>query len=156
MKIRNNPAIKWILPVFITVLACGPKSGKNPFKAENIKYNQYLIEGKRLYDLHCSNCHQKDGTGLVRLYPPLKNSDFLTRDINTIICMLKNGKQGEIFVNGISFNQPMPDNPRLTNLEIAEIATYIYTTWGNMNKIFTHREIGTILDSCDLSTGWSR
>ncbi|MEM6522979.1 MAG: c-type cytochrome, partial [Bacteroidota bacterium] len=29
------------------------------------------------YLQHCSSCHQKNGEGLARLYPPLADSDYL-------------------------------------------------------------------------------
>src|SRR5690606_41839566 len=43
---------------------------------------------------------------------------------------IRNGISGPITVNGIEFVQPMPGIPTLTDLEIAEIMTYIYNTWG--------------------------
>ena len=125
-----------------TFVSCN-QGGKN-----DIKYRQYLNEGKRLYNLHCSNCHQKDGEGLARLYPPLKNSDYLRENLVKVICGIKFGQSGEIMVNGILYNQPMPENPRLTNLEIAEIATYIYSRWGQRDQLITYHEVDSILNEC--------
>jgi mono/diheme cytochrome c family protein len=117
-------------------------------REDRIKYKQYLVEGKRLYLLHCSNCHQQDGSGLARLYPPLKNSDYLENHEEQVICSIKYGQSGELTINNMVFNQPMPSNPRLTHLEIAEITTYVYSTWGPKKKLFTHQEVGRILDEC--------
>ena len=120
---------------------------KSPSK-EEIKFEQYYNEGKRLYTLHCSNCHMKSGTGLARLYPPLKDSDYLKENIKNVVCSIKYGQEGEIVVNGVTYNQPMPENPRLTNLEIAEISTYIYARWADRKEIFHHQEIDSILTNC--------
>lgn len=128
---------------------CGSGDGNQLSRQEKIKFKQYLVEGKRLFLEHCSNCHQENGTGLARLYPPLKGSDYLENNETKVICSIKNGQSGEITVNGILFNQPMPSNPRLTNLEIAEITTYIYSTWGGKKKLFTHVEVGEILHGCN-------
>jgi cytochrome c551 len=55
--------------------------------------------------------------------------------------MLKYGINGPMIVNNVEFNQPMPANPDLTDLEIAEILTYIGNTWGNEMGGFTLEEV---------------
>jgi len=139
-------SISWFL---IISFQCGTREEDRTSREEKIKYKQYLIEGKRLYLQHCSNCHQEDGSGLARLYPPIKDSDYLRNNEKNVVCSVKYGQSGEIRVNGIIYNQPMPSNLRLTNLEIAEIMTYIYSTWGGEKIIFTHLEIAQVLDSCE-------
>lgn len=113
-----------------------------------IRLKQYLVEGKRLYHLHCANCHQADGVGLARLYPPLKHSDYLISNRRESICGIRNGQKGEIIVNGISFDQEMPSNFKLTNLEIAEIATYIFNDFADTVQIITPNEVQRILETC--------
>lgn len=113
-----------------------------------VRLKQYLSEGKRLYQLHCSNCHQQDGGGLAKLYPPLMNSDYLLSNRTEVICGMKLGQKGEITVNGVVFNQPMPENPRLTDLEIAEIATYVYNTFADTVQLVTVQEVRDIFTHC--------
>ncbi len=113
-----------------------------------IRLKQYMVEGKRLYHQHCANCHQTDGAGLARLYPPLKHSDYLISNRLESICGIRNGQKGEIIVNGISFNQEMPSNYSLTELEIAEIATYIYNDFADSVQIVTPNEVQGILKIC--------
>ncbi|MBR9997798.1 MAG: cytochrome c [Cyclobacteriaceae bacterium] len=140
-------------PILISIFLyrCGPGEGNRQNREDYIKYNQYLVEGKRLYLLHCSNCHQENGKGLGRLYPPLKDSDYLKNmdNLYKVVCSIKYGQSEVIIVNGISYNQPMPANPWLTDLEIAEIITYVYSTWGENEELFTHQKTGRILDSCN-------
>ena len=150
---RTGKILFFPLSIFFSVAffyQCGSGETAQMSREDKIKYKQYLVEGKRLYLQHCSNCHQEDGAGLARLYPPLKGSNYLENNEKKVICSIKNGQTGEITVNGIVFNQPMPPNPRLTNLEIAEISTYIYSNWGGKKKLFTHVEIGEILGNCNL------
>ncbi len=115
---------------------------------DKIRLRQYLVEGKRLYQLNCANCHQLDGAGLARLYPPLKGSDYLISNKQESICGMRYGQKGEITVNGISFNQEMPPNLTLTNLEIAEIATYVYTVFADTVQIITIHDVQKLLSSC--------
>lgn len=134
--------------------ACDRSSSSNQDRYDHldqrtkVRLMQYLSEGKRLYELYCANCHQTDGTGLARLYPPLKNSDYMLQNREKVICGIRHGQQGEIIVNGIVFNQPMPANPGITDLEIAEIATYIYTVFGDTTQIVTINEVRKILENC--------
>lgn len=140
-----------IIPVLIFVstqvalTACGPKS--NPEKS--VKFDQYFVQGEQLYNRHCSNCHQKNGKGLGLLYPPLDQSDFMDNNINEVICLMKYGKSGELIVNGKSYNQPMPGVATLTNLEIAEIATYVYNSWTHKQGILEVTEVSKTLDACE-------
>jgi len=112
------------------------------------KFNQYMVEGERLYLARCSNCHQRDGGGLRKVYPPLANADYLDTHFEQIICGMKYGMQGEIEVEGVKYNQAMPGDLSLTSLELAEIATYITNSWGRQRGIVDVAEIGPVLDSC--------
>jgi hypothetical protein len=70
--------------------------------------------------------------------------------VEDVICLIKNGKSGELIVNGKSYNQTMPGIPSLTELEIAEIATYIYNTWSNdTGSIIEVTAVSQVLLKCD-------
>ncbi|AFK04817.1 hypothetical protein Emtol_3691 [Emticicia oligotrophica DSM 17448] len=111
---------------------------------EKIKFEQYYIGGKELYEQNCANCHQKDGTGFKELYPPIVGSEYL-KDKSQVISIIKNGLSGEIVVKGKKYNQPMPANHSLTNLDIAEITTYIYAEWQGEKKITDVKEVENTL-----------
>lgn len=113
---------------------------------EKIKLEQYYIGGKELYEQNCANCHQKDGKGLQNLYPPIAGSDYL-KDKEKVIYIIKNGLSGEIMVNGKKYNQPMPANNQLTNLDIAEVVTYIYNEWHGETKITEVKEVEKVLNN---------
>ena len=112
------------------------------------KFDQYYVQGEALYLTHCSNCHQKKGTGLGLLYPPLNTSDFMDNHFEEVICLMKNGKEGELFVNGKQYNKPMKGVLSLTELEIAEITTYIYNTWDHQRGIVEVKEVTSALATC--------
>ncbi|RDB03814.1 c-type cytochrome [Runella aurantiaca] len=113
---------------------------------ESTKHAQYVAEGYTLFQTHCANCHQRDGKGLSNLYPAIA-PEYL-KDKAKVICWIKNGVNQSVTVNGKTFNRPMPANPALKELEIAEIMTYMYTTWGNDSKIITTETVQKALEQC--------
>lgn len=86
---------------------------------------QQLSSGAKLYETHCSNCHQEDGSGLAMLIPPLKHSDYLQEHFYQLPCIIKKGMEGEIKVNGQSYHQKMPGNEKLTKKEISDICLFV-------------------------------
>lgn len=135
----NNRFI--VLLVFVLVLACVPGS-------RDVKFQQYYAEGELLYQQHCANCHQADGSGLGRVYPPLAQSDFVKNNPNAVLCLIKYGVEGEMIVNGVTYNKAMPGIQALTELEIAEIATYIHNSWGNNHEMVEVNQVASILAAC--------
>lgn len=61
---------------------------------------------------------------------------------------MKYGIQGEIIVNGKSYNKAMPAIPSLTELEIAEIASYIGNSWGHEQGLIDVTKSTKIIGSC--------
>ena len=136
--------------LLLTFLPEGCVNKTQPDNSENsVKFDQYYVHGEQLYIKNCSNCHQKDGTGLGLIYPPLKNSDYLLQNRANVICLIRNGTSGELIVNGKSFNKEMPAMPSLSDLEIAEIATYIYNNWEHNKGLVDVTEVTAILLKCD-------
>lgn len=113
--------------------ACSPKASSEENTLAQIsdpEVMKFAVNGKRLYENYCGNCHQPDGRGLGKLIPPLRNSDYFKASVHRSIWIMRNGQQGEIVVNGETYNQAMPANPQLKPLEIAQISTYLYNIWG--------------------------
>ncbi len=113
-----------------------------------IRYRQYMVIGKRLYKQHCANCHGENGEGLEQLYPPLAKSDYLMEDVERAICQIRYGIEGEITVNGISYNQKMAGHDDLRPLNIAEIITFITNSWGNEKGLVSAKDVEQVLSRC--------
>lgn len=116
---------------------------------ERIKRDQYLAEGFSLFDTHCANCHQRDGKGLENLYPAISLEHLKNKE--QVICWIKYGIHQPMTVNGKKFDRPMPANPALKELEIAEITTYLYNTWGKETSITTIDTVEKALEKCTPS-----
>ena len=145
--------ISLLLPIAIGIAFCFifsacKRGSESPEKISSPKFTQYYNQGEQLYLTHCSNCHQKNGAGLGRVYPPLNTSDFMDNNFEDVICLIRFGKTEGLKVNGIDFNQNMPGVPQLNDLEIAEISTYIYNTWQHQRGLIDVKEITPILQKC--------
>lgn len=125
------------------------KDGTSLSFKEQIKLKQYKVQGKLLYTQYCTNCHQEDGTGLGKLIPPISASHRLKTDASSAICIIKNGMEGVVEVNGIQYDGKMPANYNLTNLEIAEITTFIGNSWKNSIGIVTSSQVEKALIGCN-------
>lgn len=148
IRAKHRLGITLFMIVSCLSFACSTKREPNT-NSSSTKFEQYYVQGEQLYLKNCSNCHQKNGAGLGLLYPPLNNSDYLRNNFEEVICILKNGKEGEILVNGKNFNKIMPSIPSLTDLEVAEIATYVYNSWDNQRGIIEVAGVSGILSRCD-------
>jgi mono/diheme cytochrome c family protein len=137
--------LRILVPLFVIALACSNRGGD---AGHSVKFEQYYNQGEQLYVVHCSNCHQKTGTGLGLVYPPVNQSDFIDNRFDEVICLMRNGRKGELIVNGKMYNQAMPPTT-LSDLEIAEIATYIYNTWGRSRGIVEVSAVSLQLQQCD-------
>ena len=143
MKIRAVAA-----SILLFIAACNPSGSNRGSRSEQLKLDNYFIAGKLLYEQNCTNCHQADGRGLAALYPPLYKSDFIERDPLAMICIIKKGLEGEIVVNGTSYNQKMPANPLLTDLELAEISTYVLNAWDDKYGLVPLDSVRVKLNAC--------
>lgn len=143
-----------IVLIAIMLFACG--GGKEKKKEENsgltsreeIRLKQYQVQGAKLYATYCANCHQQDGKGLASLYPPLAGSDYLLEDLPRAACIIRHGQSKEIVVNGVTYNQMMPGNP-ITNLEVAEVLTFISNAWGNEAGLVGVKDVDKWMEECE-------
>lgn len=101
---------------------------------QQIRYEQFVIAGKNLYENHCANCHGKNGEGLRNLYPSLNGSARLG-ETEYLTCLIQNGSTGKE-VN-------MPANPALYAIDIAQIITYLNDRWGG-KKITETEEVARV------------
>lgn len=81
-------------------------------------------DGEATYGKACASCHQAGGTGVPGAFPPLAGNENAA-DPNYVIDVIRNGKQGEITVNGEVYNGVMPPVAGLSDAEIEAVAAYV-------------------------------
>ena len=119
---------------------------ENLDEASKMKYAQYLIQGKILYNTNCTHCHQNSGEGFKKLYPALIGSAALIDDMGPAACLIKYGTKTSRKAS--NQNIVMPAQAELSNLEIAEILTYIGNSWGNQNGFISVSKVARLLVDC--------
>lgn len=107
-------------------------------KAKN--KSEQIALGKRLYNTNCSACHQVSGQGIPSAFPPLAKADYLNADKKRAILTILNGLSGKIKVNGAEYDGAMPAW-QLTDDEVANTLTYVYSVWGNSGQSVTADEV---------------
>jgi putative membrane-bound dehydrogenase-like protein len=80
--------------------------------------------GKEVYKLTCVACHQPDGEGTPKVFPPLSGSDWLTRNPKHAIMVVTHGLTGPVTVSGKKYNGAMPAHTTLTNQQVMDVINY--------------------------------
>lgn len=114
---------------------------------EEVRYEQYLVNGELIYKQNCTNCHGKEGEGLKNLYPPLRNADYFENQ-DAVICIIKNGASGEMVVNGKTYNQAMPASRKLYPLDIAQLTTWMYYEFQDDRRVIETDSVKATLKRC--------
>lgn len=115
-------------------------------KVQVLKAEAPKLSGKELFVANCSACHGEGGLGVEGAIPPLAKSDFLKKlssqkNRTELIHIPLNGKKGKIVVNGKPFDGEMPAFTEITDAELAEVLSYVTSSWGNKARKFTAAEI---------------
>ena len=88
--------------------------------------------GAKTYQAKCSMCHGQDGQGQSQWIPPLAGaSSSMVKESATGINVTLNGSD-RVVANGVPDAYRMPPyRNQLTDQEIADVLTFVRTTWGN-------------------------
>lgn len=100
------------------------------------------LSGAAIFATKCSACHQSSGQG-TDTFPPLAGNPVVTAaDPSTMLRVIVNGRSGPLEVNGKTFNGTMPTwNGQLTDADIAAVATYVRSAWGNNASPVTEQAV---------------
>jgi nitrite reductase (NO-forming) len=102
------------------------------------------VGGQRLYQTYCMGCHQAEGQGIPGTFPPLAKSDYLLADTSRSIDTVVNGLHGPIEVSGQPYNGTMPPMGHLKDEEIADILSYVRSSWGNEANPITAAAVAAV------------
>lgn len=124
---------------FLAFTSCNSQSKQNPTDFKNS-----IDRGAEIYSDFCVTCHLPNGKGVPKTFPPLANSDYLMNNRSLSIKAIKYGQNGEIIVNGETYNSAMAPLG-LSDEEVADVMNYITTSWGNKNNtMITTEEVSKI------------
>jgi mono/diheme cytochrome c family protein len=101
-----------------------------------------MTEGENLYKGACIACHEADGSGAPRIYPPLPgNANLQSADPSSTLRVILDGAQ--------TITTPRAPNPgsmpayarQLSDQEIADVTNYIRNSWGNAAPAVTPAQV---------------
>ncbi|HYK44310.1 MAG TPA: cytochrome c [Parafilimonas sp.] len=100
--------------------------------------------GNELYKKYCLTCHQANGTGVPRMNPPLIKTTYVTGDKKKLIKWVLQGSVQNIPIDGRTYSNNMPAQAYLTDQEIADVLTYVRSSFGNKATPVTAAEVKTV------------
>jgi len=111
-----------------------------------------LANGKKLYTANCIGCHFASGSGVKNAFPRLKASAAVQAEHpETVVRVILEGGQ-VVTTNQQPLPYQMPEfGRRLSDQQIADIATYIRNTWGNHASAVTAAQVAKIRKESRLS-----
>jgi nitrite reductase (NO-forming)/hydroxylamine reductase len=105
---------------------------------------EVMARGESVYLGNCAACHQQAGQGLPGAFPPLAQSDFLTGNRKEVMQAALFGLSGPITVNGVDYNGVMPSMGYLSDQELADALTYVFSSWGNSGAAVSVAEVAAL------------
>ena len=101
-------------------------------------------QGAKVYAQNCASCHQANGAGTPSVFPPLAGNSYVTGAAMPVIHTLLYGLHGQA-VEGKPYAAPMPPwKGTLSNADIAAVATYIRSSWGNKGSPVTEADVAKV------------
>lgn len=134
--------IKKVYPfIFLFFFVCSAS-----ILAQEADLEESMLRGEMVYMDFCVTCHLENGEGVAHTFPPLAQSDYLKNNRKASIRGVKYGQQGELTVNGVTYNNVMAPMG-LEDNEIADVMNYIMNSWGNWSdKLVTTDEVEAITE----------
>jgi hypothetical protein len=62
--------------------------------------------------------------------------------------MIRYGQQGEIKINNITYDEIMPGNETLADIDIAQVIVYITNSFGNKQGFYDSEAVTSDLKTC--------
>jgi mono/diheme cytochrome c family protein len=112
-----------------------------------------MRRGAEIYSDACASCHLEKGVGQSRVFPPLGNDAMLQQsDPTGLEHLILGGTR-----IGISASRPSPLSMpsfawKLTDQEVADVATFIRNSWGNSAAQVSASDVRDLRKKLDLQT----
>jgi alcohol dehydrogenase (quinone), cytochrome c subunit len=104
----------------------------DPTSHQRLEHGDASAPGAMVYLNNCAACHRPDGTGYERVFPPLAGNPVVQApDPASVISIILSGSvTPNTPTTPAQFAMP-PFAWRLSDREVAEVASFVRTSWGN-------------------------
>jgi mono/diheme cytochrome c family protein len=104
---------------------------------------QDMDAGKAIYAHACVACHEADGSGTPRIYPPLPgNANLQSANPASTLRIILDGAQTVTTPRAPNAGSMPAYAKQLTDQEIADVTNYIRNSWGNAAPLVTPAQVG--------------
>src|ERR1700759_3727657 len=100
--------------------------------------------GADLYKQYCLTCHQADGGGVPRMNPPLIATSYVTGDKVKLVKWVLQGSVEKVPIDGQTYSNNMPAQNYLSDQQIADVLTFIRSSFGNKSSAITAGDVKTV------------
>ena len=136
---QNTSENKKVEPVKTTEVSAD-LTKNSPVQTATVKEHP----GKVVYEKECLTCHQADGSGVPNMHPPLGSGSWVGKDPKELIAIMMKGLSGKIEVSGEVYKNFMPSHAKLSDEEIADVLSYIRSSFGNNFEPVTTQMVSKI------------
>jgi mono/diheme cytochrome c family protein len=127
-----------LMPVTLVFTNKKDSVKSNPIQSS---FQKSKAAGEKVYTKFCISCHQADGGGVPHLTPPLINTSYVLGDKQALINILLNGLKN-VDIDEETYSNPMPPlGGILKDQQIADVLTYVRSSFGNKASAVTVAEV---------------
>lgn len=130
MPVARNTMRAFLIAVLLLLVAMPALAQEEPATTSEEQPAREVNEaGKTVYDAVCAACHQPNGQG-TNVFPPLYPNPHV-EDSAYVEDVIRNGRSGEIVVNGVTYNSVMPAQS-LPDADIVAVIDYVQNDLGRL------------------------
>jgi mono/diheme cytochrome c family protein len=113
-----------------------------PEAATSAPSSAQMASGEKLYKAACISCHEANGMGAPRIYPPLPgNTNLQSADPASALRIILDGAE-TVTTSRAPNKGSMPAYARkMSDQEVADVTTYIRNAWGNAAPVVTADQV---------------
>lgn len=101
-----------------------------------------MATGEKLYNGACTACHEEDGSGAPRIYPPLPgNANLQSSDASSTLRIILDGAETVTTPRAPNKGSMPGYAAKMTDQQIADVTNYIRNSWGNAAPLVTADEV---------------
>ena len=101
-----------------------------------------MAAGEKLYNGACIACHEDDGSGAPRIYPPLPgNANLQSADALSTLRIILDGAETVTTPRAPNKGSMPAYAAKMTDQQIADVTNYIRNAWGNAAPLVTADQV---------------
>jgi mono/diheme cytochrome c family protein len=114
-----------------------------------------MQRGEAVFSDACTACHMEEGRGQTRFFPPLRGNEVSQQvDPTGVLHIILAGDR-----TAATSSRPTPLSMpsfawKLTDQEIADVATYVRNSWGNRAQPISAKQVGDMRRNLGLQSDY--